>query len=138
MVVVTREHSTQSVLGQVSEGRPTTDIILRKATGEAAVYVRQADGSLRETTPLADKTAVNEKLAEYRASGKKVVQVYEYGAHYGQDSATRATDEFTVIVGKDTTTTEFLQAVGRDRGELGKYSQLNAGGVGEAGSLFTG
>ncbi len=118
IVIATAKESTNSFLRTIYESR-NTDILLRRSTGDAVVLRMGADGQFTELTRLADAKAVDAKLAEYRAGNTNITQVYEYGAHYGTDVTTYANETFTVIVGEDTTMTDFLQSVGRDRCNFG-------------------
>ncbi|MBI4066681.1 hypothetical protein HY411_03110, partial [Candidatus Gottesmanbacteria bacterium] len=86
---------------------------------------------LGDTAITSAKDFINKELATARAGGKRVYQIYEVGQHYGVDRVTLQEDGFVVFANDNTTLTDFLQGVGRDRGLNGgkgvnDYSTIDA------------
>lgn len=128
VVIATGKEPSSVVIEKLRIANPDADFIVRSPNGDH--YLVEAGQTTK--IPIGDLAGVDGEIAQYRTggakAGKRVVTVYAYGAHYGVDSVTRTTEPFTVIVGKDTTLTTFLQAAGRDRGTDG-YSRLDVIGL---------
>ncbi|MBI3386037.1 hypothetical protein HY031_03060, partial [Candidatus Gottesmanbacteria bacterium] len=131
IVIATELHSRTEILAQIHNSSPGQDVVLRRAGGDAVVLrFNDTTHLFDEIEQLAGAKEVNAKLDSYRQAGTKVTQVYEYGAHYGTDVATKVNEPFTVVIGPDTTETDFLQGAGRDRAVSGKFSYLDTVTVG--------
>ena len=113
--------STADTLLALQQLLPGVEIILRQSENGASWLVTSAG---RE--PLADKAAVNAKLAQARAGGR-LIQLYEHGAHRGTDAETLAPDVLIVITNDRTTMTTAEQSVGRGRSGQERLVIINIG-----------